>query len=308
MVKISITYLYTILKYGYPPRIQDDFQALEEIGQMGFRYLEMESLGPEHGRQVWEHRDELKKRLDDLDIHVHNFCGVDKDLVSLDKTKRQQAYERFKRTAELATELGAETLHLASYSPPVEYIEGEPYALGQAYRFGDNARIKIPQDFSWEALWQVLVESCCFTATVAAEYNRTIIMEPRVGEIICSVDSLIRLIHDVGRDNFKANFDTANFSAQRENIPLALMKLESLYANIHLADNNPHGTEHLPVGKGVIDWYEFFDVLKRQNYQGYLGLDLGSKETIVEDLRESVVCIQKVAADRNVDIAAPNID
>ena len=305
MMKVSITYLYTIFKYGYPPRIQDDFQALEEISRMGFRYLEMESLGPEHGEQVWQHRDELKKRLDDLDIHVHNFCGVDKDLVSPDKSKRQEAYDRFRRTAELAAELGAETLHLASYSPPVEYIEGEPYSLGQTYRFGDIARMKIPQDFSWDVLWQVLVESCRFAATVAAEYDRTIIMEPRVGEIICSVDSLIRLIHDVGMDNFKANFDTANFSTQRENIPLALMKLENLYANIHMADNAPQGTEHLPVGKGVIDWHEFFEILKRQNYQGYLGLDLGGKETIAEDLRESVACIDKVAADCNVAVELP---
>ena len=75
MIKIGITYLYTICRFGYPPQIEDDFQALEEISQMGFGYLEMESLGPEHGRQVWEHRGELKKRLDDLGIHVHNRFG-----------------------------------------------------------------------------------------------------------------------------------------------------------------------------------------------------------------------------------------
>ena len=41
-------------------------------------------------------------------------------------------------------------------------------------------------------------------------------MEPRVGEVICSVDSMIRLLDDVNSDYFKANFDTGHFSAQRE--------------------------------------------------------------------------------------------
>ena len=45
MLKIGTTYLYTIMKYGYPPKPEDDFRAFEAIAEMGFRYLEME--GPE---------------------------------------------------------------------------------------------------------------------------------------------------------------------------------------------------------------------------------------------------------------------
>lgn len=238
-MKIGITYLYTILKYGYPPKVEDDFKALGEIRKMGFKYLELEGLGGKHTEGVWAKRVELRKCLDDNGIHVHNFCGVDPALVSMDDAKRKAAYEAFKRTAELGVYLGTETIHLASYAPPVEYIGGAPYQLDEDYSFGNTFKVRIPEDFSWEKLWSVLVESCKFTAEVAAQYDRTIIMEPRVGEIVCSADSMIRLINDVDMPNFKANFDTGHFCAQRENVPLALKKLEGKFANIHLSDNNP---------------------------------------------------------------------
>jgi sugar phosphate isomerase/epimerase len=299
-MKLSITYLYTIFKYGYPPKPADDFKALADIERMGFRHLEMEGLGPEHTAEVWQRRDDFRKALAEHNIHVHNFCGVDPDLVSLDDARRRRAYESFERTAELGAYLGAETLHLASYAPPVEYIGQRPYDLGTDYAFGDVFRAQVPDDFDWARVWGVLVESCRHTAAVAAEHGRTIIMEPRVGEVICSVDSMIRLIEDVGMPNFKANFDTGHFSAQRENVPLALAKLRGMYANIHVSDNNPVNTDHLPIGDGVIDWREFFRLLKVQGYDGYLGLDLGNRPTLMEDLKRSADVLQAIAAEAGV--------
>src|SRR5688572_30201315 len=176
-MRLSITYLYTIFKYGYPPKPADDFKALADIEKMGFHFLEMESLGPEHGAGVWDRRQDFKKALDDHHIHVHNFCGVDQDLVSLDASKRKQAYDRFHRTAELGAFFEAETLHLASYAPPVQYIGDRPYGLGQSYKFGDTFRTRIPDGFSWRQVWDVLVESCRHCATVAKSHGKTIIME-----------------------------------------------------------------------------------------------------------------------------------
>lgn len=301
-MKIGITYLYTIFKYGYPPNPKDDYKALADIEKMGFHYLEMEGLGGKHTEGIWQNRVDLKKCLDDHGIHVHNFCCVDPELVDLDDSKRKTAYERFKRTAELGVFLGAETFHLASYAPPVGYVGKAPYKLDEDYSFGDTFNIRIPEGFSWERVWEVLVESCHYTAQIAESYGRTIIMEPRVGEIVCSVDSMLRLIKDVNMHNFKANFDTAHFSAQRENIPLALMKLENKFANIHIADNNPINTEHLPIGKGTIDWFEFFRVLKNMNYQGYLGLDLGGKDSIEEDYKFSIEYIKNIAQKLDLEI------
>ncbi len=297
-MRISITYLYVIFEYGYPHSMRDVLAALPKIRKLGFRFLEMEGLGAAHMRAMYAHRKSVAAALDDNGLHVHNFCVVDPALVSLDPAKRAKALDGFRMGAELAEFFGSETLHLASYAPPVRYLSAKPYQLGgkKKYAFANQTRVRIPPGFSWHALWDALVSSSRDCADIAAQYRKTVIMEPRVGEVICSVDSLLRLIEHVARPNFKANFDTGHFSAQRENVVLALAKLAGKFANIHISDNNPVDTNHLPIGNGSIDWLEFFRSLKAMNYAGYLGLDLGMSKTIVRDYQKSRERIQSIAA------------
>jgi sugar phosphate isomerase/epimerase len=297
-MRISITYLYVIFQYGYPHTVRDVLAALPKIRKLGFRFLEMEGLGPAHLRAMYTHRKSVADALEQNGLHVHNFCVVDPALVSLDSAKRAQALDRFRMGAELGAFFGSETLHLASYAPPVRYVSSKPYQLGgkTGYQFANQTRVRIPAGFEWQRVWDALVLSCRECADVAASYGKTVIMEPRVGEVICSVDSLLRLIEHVGRPNFQANFDTGHFSAQRENVPLALKKLEGKFANIHISDNNPVDTNHLPIGDGSIDWLEFFRVLKTMKYSGYLGLDLGMSPTIVRDYQKSLSRIRAIAS------------
>lgn len=294
-MRIGITYLYTIFRYGYPHSVEDALKALPEIRKLGFHYLEMEGLGAVHMRAMYRNRRRLLEVLDGSQLHVHNFCVVDPALVSTDAAKRRRALENFKLGAELANLIGTETLHLASYAPPVRYVTAKPYQLGAkgGYRFAGETRVRIPAGFDWNRVWDALVASCQACADIAAP--RTVLMEPRVGEVICSVDSLLRLMEHAARPNLKANFDTGHFAAQRENVPLALMKLRDKFANIHISDNIPVNTEHLPVGEGSIDWQEFFRVLKMLKYDGYLGLDLGARRSLVRGYRDSVAHIQSIA-------------
>jgi sugar phosphate isomerase/epimerase len=303
-MKIGITYLYVIFRYGYPHSVQEVLQALPAIRKLGFRYLEMEGLGASHLAAMNKSRRILLSALADNDLHVHNFCVVDPDLVALDRGRQRKALDRFNLGADLGVFLGAETLHLASYAPPVRYIGSRPYQLGNGngYRFANQTRIVIPRGFDWDKVWSALVSSCQQCADIAAGHDRTVIMEPRVGEVVCSVDSMLRLIEQVARPNFKANFDTGHFSAQRENVPLALEKLRGKFANIHIADNDPVNCDHVPLGEGVIDWKEFFRVLKTMKYGGYLGLDLGTSRSLKAGYRKSVERIRSIAAELDLHI------
>jgi sugar phosphate isomerase/epimerase len=298
-MRLGITYLYAISRYGYPHTVDDALRSVAEIRKLGFQYLEMEGLGASFLRSLYKRRNELQSVAGGCGVHVHNFCVVDPDLVSLHPARRARALDGFRMGAELACMLGAETLHLASYAPPVRYVKNKPYELGAkgGYRFAGEIQVRIPRGFAWKPVWDALVASCRFCADMAAPHGKTVIMEPRVGEIICSVDSMLRLIEQVDRPNFKANFDTANFCAQRENVVLALAKLAGRFANIHIADNNPATTAHLPIGDGVIDWREFFRVLKTMKYDGYLGLDLGQRPSLAHDYRRSVERLQRLASE-----------
>jgi sugar phosphate isomerase/epimerase len=303
-MRIGITYLYVIFRYGYPHSVNDVLKALPAIRKLGFHFLEMEGLGSSHLAALDKSRKTVLAALADNELTVHNFCVVDPDLVTLHDAKRWKALDRFKLGAELGVFLGSETLHLASYAPPVRYLGSRPYQLGaeDGYHFANHTRVVIPRGFDWDKVWSTLVESCRQCADVAAGFGRTVLMEPRVGEVVCSVDSMLRLIEHVDRPNFKANFDTGHFSAQRENVPLALEKLRGKFANIHIADNDPINSEHLPVGDGIIDWNEFFRVLKTMKYDGYLGLDLGATRSLVAGYRRSIERIRSIAGKLNLKV------
>ena len=159
-MRIGITYLYTIFRYGYPHGLEEALRSIAEVRALGFRFLEMEGLGAELLRELYDRRELLVKIAADSGVHVHNFCVVDPQLVSLDPATRQQALKGFQMGAEIAAGLGCETLHLASYAPPVEYQAAKPYELNaeQGYGFPEGAvRLRIPDGFDWDSVWRALV-------------------------------------------------------------------------------------------------------------------------------------------------------
>ena len=300
-MRISVSYLYAITKYGYPHSVDDALKAFVEMRQLGFRFIEMEGLGKQNLEEVYNRRKEIRRVLDDCGLHVHNFCVVDPAMTDIDPEIRKPALDRFQMGAEVAAFLDAETLHLASYPPPVEYLQTPPYQLtGGTYRFENVTRLRLPNGFEWQPVWETLVSSVRFCADVAAQYDRIVLMEPRVGEVICSVDSLLRLIEQVDRPNLKANLDTGHFSAQRENTVLSIAKLRGHFANVHVADNNPTDAEHLAIGDGSIDWKEFLLTLHRDGYSGYLGLDLRASDNLVNEYKRSAVRLQELGKELDI--------
>jgi hypothetical protein len=83
---------------------------------------------------------------------------------------------------------------------------------------------------------------------------------------------------------------------------LALAKLQGHFVNVHIADNVPVNTEHLPIGDGIIDWKEFFGLLAGMGYDGHLGLDRGMRKSLVRAYRSSVKHIQSIAADLGISV------
>lgn len=272
-MKISASYAYTIGCFGYPTTHEKVVLAMRELSALGYQALELEGLGIEHMREVHRTRKELKSVCDDLGVRIHNFCAVDPGLVSTDRACRKKVMEVAKVGAEVAAFFGSDTLHLASYAPPLHF-QKIPYELGKKYTFDLNYHVTIPPGFDYQRVWSALVDSSQQIADIARPYKLGVIMEPRVGEVICNSDSMLRLLNDVNRPNFHANFDVAHFQAQKEYVALALEKLKGRYANIHVADNDARTIEHLPLGEGIVDWQEFFRVLETHNYQGYLGVDI----------------------------------
>ena len=83
---------------------------------------------------------------------------------------------------------------------------------------------------------------------------------------------------------------------------MALAKLKGHFANVHVSDNHPSNSEHIPVGEGCIDWREFLSTLHSMGYNGYLGLDLGLSAGLLDGYRRSLKYLQAIAGDLHIEL------
>lgn len=273
MVKLTCCWLYAISKYGYPPSIANTYQALREMKALGFRYVELEGLKPENMREVYQARTTLKAFLDDLGLQVVNFCPVLPDSVSPDQARRNAAMDLMEMGVEVADLLGADTLQADSFVPALRFRGESPYASGMKYDV--QYQVEVDPRFDWGAQWEALVDCFSRSADLAAKAGLTLLVEPRVGELISNTDAFLRLHEHVGRPNFAMVLDCAHQHAQKEILPLSVEKLGKKVAYVHVADNDTRTNVHLAPGEGTIDWRGVFEALKKHSFSGNVGVDVG---------------------------------
>jgi sugar phosphate isomerase/epimerase len=285
--------LFAISKYGYPPSLADTHRALEEMETLGFKHVELEGVGEDNLRAVYDARDELKKRCEDLGLAVVNFCPVLPDLVHPEKARRIHALDLFKVGVETASFFGCETVQTISATPPLTFVGNVPYKDGLAY--GQRYQVKVDPDFRWDDVWGWLTDSIGACADEADRAGLRLCMEPRVGEIISNTDALLRLLEAVDSDNFGAVLDTGHLNAQKEILPLSVEKLAGRIHYVHASDNDGQTSQHLAPGKGTVDWAGVFLALKKHEFSGYVAVDVGNVPSLDAAYAESKSFLEDLA-------------
>ena len=81
--------------------------------------------------------------------------------------------------------------------------------------------------------------------------------------------------------------------------PLSARKLAGRIAGLHLADNDGTDNRHLMPGDGNIDFEGLFQELIRQEYDGPLGVDLGSLPNLGKRYTECAAYLRTLAKKMN---------
>jgi sugar phosphate isomerase/epimerase len=278
-MNVACGWLGVLFRYGYPPSIDNALEGISEVSKWGFDALEMEAVGEESLREMYQRRNEFRDRIDSLGLKVVNFCPVLPEMMSLDSLPRSQALGLFEMGCDLACYLGSPIVMTDSFEAPMDYAGGSPGEAPLEYGVAYAARCS--PDFNWGQVWANLTGVISKCVEMAGKRDLRLAMECRVGEVVANTDAFLRLHDAVGSDRFGVVFDTAHLHAQKEILPLSVEKLQQRIFLVHASDNDGRENEHLAIGQGTIEWRELFGTMAKHHYGGSVVLDIGG----VPDLR-----------------------
>jgi sugar phosphate isomerase/epimerase len=260
---------------------------LEEMKSLGFQSVELEGIRETHLLQMHELRFDIKPKLMEMNLRVPVYCAVLPGLASHDQAERNRNLQLFEKGCETARELGAHAILDNGPLPPYQFPEGTPVAR---HYDEDILRLaSLPASLNWKTYWTNLVATYRQACDTAASYGLTYHLHPCLGSLVATTDAFLYFQDAVARSNLRFNLDTANQFFLRDNLVLSLHRLAGSIDYIHLSDNRGERVEHLPAGKGIIDWDDFFATLKQIGFNGEIGIDVGGAESDVADLNSAYV-------------------
>ena len=280
--KIVCAYLYSITKYGYPPKASDTLSHIDEMVALGFSSIELEGIREQHLLEVYQLKDDLTQKLNTENISVPYFCAVLPALSAMDEQVTNHQLQLFEKACELAHSLGSLGILDNAPLPPFQFPKDIPIV-----RHYDEAVLNaayLPKAISWKKYWDQMVSTYRTVCEIAKDYQLLYVMHPAVGVLSSSTDGFLYFHDAVKMDNLRFNLDTANQFAMKENLSLALRRLKDHIDYIHVSDNGGLKVEHLPIGKGNIRWDVFFETLDVIDFKGHIGVDIGGAESAVDDL------------------------
>ncbi|WP_455593168.1 sugar phosphate isomerase/epimerase family protein [Bacteroides sp.] len=284
---ITCAFLYSITRYGYPPAAENMPQYIHEMADLGFQSIEIEGIGENHLKTVYQKRHDIKKALNERDIHLPVFCTVLPGIASPNKKIAQKNMDLFEIGCELTAYWGAKGILDNGPLVPYEFPSNMP--IHRHYSPEVLINVSLSKSLSWEAYWEGVIYQMDAACELAAKYNLNYYLHPCMGSLTDTTDSYLLLKRQVNRPNMKFNFDTANLYYMHENLSLGLLKLGNELDYIHISDNCGQKIEHQALGNGQIEWDLFFTTLKQIDFSGNLSIDVGGDESHIEDINNAYI-------------------
>ena len=292
-MKISCCWMYAIGKYGFPPKISNMKRAIREMAQMGFKYIELEGVGYENLRSVYENKESLKEECLRNGLKVVNFAPIIPQSLSSDPYESKEGIKYFEMGVKTASYLGSSRVWIDSYIPPIIIKKGESYV--ENLDFGKQIYARLLPHFSWKSFWKKYIENIKKCNQICKDYEVELLIEPRVGEVLSNSDALLRLFDVIDDNNLGVILDIAHQHAQKEILPIAIAKLANKIRYVHVADNDSRDNHHYIIGNGNVDWDGIFITLKSIGYNGYYAIDLEKLPNLPDAFLKTKKLLEKYA-------------
>jgi D-psicose/D-tagatose/L-ribulose 3-epimerase len=227
--------------------VEKDLQLLEKVKKMGFDTLEMPPFDYDKfpAKQVRS----ISKDLG-LDINIAYGMPPEYNIISPDKGVRRDGIDFTKKLVDLSNEAGAK-------------IFGGVIYCAWGYTTG---KMRSEDEWKWG------VESFREVAEHAQNSSDLVLgieaLNRFESHYINTAADAVRFAKDIGLPNVKVLLDTFHMIREESNITEAVLEAGPYVGYVH-ANENHRG---IP-GSGLVPWLEFFNALKRINYDGCLTIE-----------------------------------
>ncbi|HTK08748.1 MAG TPA: sugar phosphate isomerase/epimerase family protein [Ktedonobacteraceae bacterium] len=201
-------------------------------------------------------------------IEISEFVSTPHGLANPDKARREQAVDHFKRTAEIAVELGTKIVNSVSVYP---FELSYPWITDMPHL--QEFKINIPSGLDWQRNWEDYVESTRQCAVICEQANLKFALEPHPFRYMSNTASMLRLIEHVKSDALGMNFDPSHLFPVGEIPHQVIYQLGNRIFHCHFSDNDGTTNVHWRPGKGKIDWEAVLRALKDTGYDGVISLE-----------------------------------
>lgn len=156
---------------------------------------------------------------------------------------------------------------------------------------------EVDGSLSREEALNLAIENTRILCDYAKEFGITIMVENLISshELCLTIREMKELQEKVNRENLGITLDCGHYHAshQTEEPDKDLVKYVETFAgkikHLHLHDNHGERDEHMQMGKGTINFNEYFEALKKAKFEGLYG-----SEVLFQDYSELLETSKKM--------------
>lgn len=250
--------------------------AIETIGGLGFDGVELIVLSRKDLQNYWTGAalGRIQRLLERYRLQVTQFVlfqPVVEDLSSRDAGARALSLDLFEAGCKVGKKLGAPIVNIVA--PWARELKGPTAYLPRYYEIpdpkaGEKFHIEIAPSFDFDEVWQQYVQTTRECVTRAKSQGLRMTLEHHTHTLVPDATAFLRLWDAVRDPALGCNLDVGWTLLQREYPPVAIYKLKTHLANLHMRDIDGRMRTFVNIGDGVMDFKAIVEALKANGFQG----------------------------------------
>lgn len=272
-MKIGVSPAFLFTHYGSSLGVKEFCDCIRMTAEDGFAALGMEIYSEQqYPVMTSENAKIIRKQFDNYGVASDCFTAfaVQKNINSLDPEVRKQGLRDFEALTRWTAEIGLSShMELVNAAPHVMEVA----SLG-AYPNGPAAEIAIPENYTWNDIWDITLTTTRKCLDIVKKYGLNLSIEPLPMSIVANSDAFLRFWAELNDPCLGVTFDPAHLHYQRESVSVAIEKLKDHIFGFCVSDNDSTLDYHLPPGEGTINWEQTLKTLKKIGYNGTLDVEI----------------------------------